>query len=222
MSLVVYQALGPLAREEKFTRAKPTSIRPLRPTSRSISVQRGEAVLVAASSRVSSEENRERDRIPHSKRGFCCCPGQEEAARRDGGGRPGVQGADGWARRRHALPRRHLLRQRLPRPFVALRAIRKPNPRPLSPLPPAPVIWDLSAPRSLIRCLIVLDWTTPSQLPMDDARRGGVSAVPWFLLLLPRLVRSMLGLDHLTLLRQFVFWTDAKRLCSRAHPIIFA
>jgi hypothetical protein len=82
MSLVVYQALGPLAREEKFTRAKPTSIRPLRPTSRSISVQRGEAVLVAASSRVSSEENRERDRIPHSKRGFCCCPGQEEAARR--------------------------------------------------------------------------------------------------------------------------------------------
>lgn len=54
----------------------------------------------------------------------------------DGGGGRGVQGADGGARGGDALPRRNLLRQRLPRPLVALRAIRKQNPRP--PRPPNP------------------------------------------------------------------------------------
>ncbi|OEL25036.1 hypothetical protein BAE44_0013952, partial [Dichanthelium oligosanthes] len=67
---------------------------------------------------------------------------EERKRRRDGGGRPGVQGADGGAGRRHALPRRHLLRQRLPRPLVALGAIRKRNPiRPPSPPTPGPRRW---------------------------------------------------------------------------------
>jgi hypothetical protein len=98
----------------------------------------GEAVLLAFASRLDRVENR--DRNPHSKRGFCCCSSrtQDEKKRRDGGGRPGVQGANGWAGRRHALPRRHLPRQRLPRPLVALRAVRT-NPRP--PAPPSLSIW---------------------------------------------------------------------------------
>jgi hypothetical protein len=53
----------------------------------------GEAVLLAFASRLDRVENR--DRNPHSKRGFCCCSSrtQDEKKRRDGGGRPGVQGA---------------------------------------------------------------------------------------------------------------------------------
>jgi hypothetical protein len=95
----------------------------------------GEAVLLAFASRLDRVENR--DINPHSKRGFCCCSSrtQDEKKRSDGGGRPGVQGANGWTGRRHALPRRHLPRQRLLRPLVALRAVRKTNPRPPSPHP---------------------------------------------------------------------------------------
>jgi hypothetical protein len=95
----------------------------------------GEAVLLAFASRLNRVENC--DKNPHSKRGFCCCSSrtQDEKKRRDGSGRPGVQGADGWARRCHALPRHHLPCQRLPQPLVALRAVRKTNPRPPSPHP---------------------------------------------------------------------------------------
>lgn len=118
-----------------------------------------------------------RNRIPQSKRGFCCCsgrtPGREEAKRRGAmavGDLAFKALTAGLGVATLYLAATFSVNVYRGLSWHSEQSVSRTPVRLLLPPPSAPAIWDLSAPRPPIRLLFVPDSIRPWQLPMGDAR----------------------------------------------------